>query len=334
MICGKKKYRIGLAGTGYVGSQHLKAIKNHPRATLCAVATKDDKMTKQLRDEYGINVESDFNTMAENSDIDIIIIATPNELHADHIKKSALEGKHILCEKPLIVNEKEVYEVVSAVENAGVKLEVGHVCRFSPYYQKAKQISDSTILGEIRLVESTYIHRVSPPLKSWWKDTSPGSMAVLGGACHSLDLLRWAFGEIKYVSGGMVCDKPLNNINIGDTVICNLKFESGCVGRLYVSLSANIPYSIDFTAYGTLGSLICNQGKIQCYSNEQWENIEVEYIKEHPYFLNELDDLINAIDNDISPKVSVRDGANTVLACLAVLDSINGQGKKVNVRRI
>lgn len=92
MICGKKKYRIGLAGTGYVGSQHLKAIKNHPRATLCAVATKDDKMTKQLRDEYGINVESDFNTMAENSDIDIIIIATPNELHADHIKNPLLRG--------------------------------------------------------------------------------------------------------------------------------------------------------------------------------------------------------------------------------------------------
>ena len=317
---------VAIAGTGYAGMQHLQAVVAHPQAKLTGLWGRDFAKTRSLAQKYVAEAAGSFEALLEIPDTDIVIIATPNDQHAEQVIAALEANKHVLCEKPFVTTADDCARVLEAARPSGRKVLVGHVCRFSPYFRIAKDYYASGKLGEAILAEGTYLHRVPiPPKKPWWKDTSPGSMAVLGGGCHPIDLLRWVMGEIREVIAARSRSAICGQFGFADWAIADFVFENGCMGRLVVSLSAVRPYSIDITIHGTRGTLINNRLFLNGQGDEtDFVTIPVTYKKEHSYFAEELDDLIQAIETDRQPLVTAEDGAKTVLTCLAIIEAIAG----------
>jgi predicted dehydrogenase len=144
--------------------------------------------------------------------------------------------------------------------------------------------------------------------------------------------MRWAVGEIREVIAARATGDMLGEWGVCDCVIADVDFEGDCLGRVFVSLGAVRPYSIDLSIYGTAGTIMNNR---VCSSpgSEEFETIDVDYRREHPYFREELDDLIEAVETDRDPFVTALDAARTVAACEAIIRAI-ASGESVTVEEV
>ena len=329
-----KPHGVVIAGTGYAGSHFLQAAMANPRVKLLGVTSGRFDRALEVANKHDAVATRTFQELVELPGAEIAIIATPNDLHADQTITALEAGKHVLCEKPMVTSKEACRRVVSAARKTDRKIGIGQICRFSPYFRIAKDMYATGKLGQALLVEGTYIHRVSPPLKSWWEDTFPGSLAVLGGGVHPIDLMRWVAGEIVEVRSASSSALTLGEVGLHDNVVADLQFENGCPGRVFISLSAVRPYSIDISVSGTKGTVVNDGVFLDSFpEDEGFATIPVELKREHPYFAEELADLIESIEYDRPPLVTAEDGARTVMVCLAIIEAI-ASGNRVQVERI
>ena len=327
------KFGVGIAGMGYVGVRHAEAVDRHPRARLVAVTTAHPNRAAEAADRFGTESCRNFDELVQRPDVEIVsvIVATPNELHADQVIAALAAGKHVLCEKPMVTTEEDVRRLVEAERLSNSKILVGQVCRFSPYFRIARDLCAEGKLGRPFHAEATYIHRPAR-IKPFWQDRTPGSFAVLGAGCHPVDLLRCTVGEVSEIVGAASSGAVLGNQGLHDTVDAQLRFENGCLGRIFVSLAAVRPYSIDLAVYGTEGTVINDRVFLNGDPEEQgFRTVPVDYRKEHPYFFEELGELIHAIDEDRPSRIPAKDGARTIRVCLAIVEAIR-TGRPVPVQ--
>lgn len=329
-----KPHGVVVAGTGYAGSHFLQEASVNPKVQLIGVTSGRFARAREVADQYGVVATRTFEELVELPGAEIVVIATPNDLHADQVITALEAGKHVLCEKPMVTSKEACTRVVAAARKTDRKIAIGQICRFSPYFRIAKDMYATGKLGEPLLVEGTYIHRVSPPLKSWWEDTAPASLAVLGGGVHPIDLMRWVVGDIAEVKSATSSAMVLGEVGLHDNVVADLQFENGCPGRVYISLSAVRPYSIDISVSGTKGTVVNDRVFLDSDPEDGgFATIPVELKREHPYFAEELVDLIESIENDRQPLVTAEDAARTVMVCLAIIEAI-ASGDRVQVDRI
>ena len=145
--------------------------------------------------------------------------------------------------------------MLKAEKESGKLLMVGQVCRFTPAFVKAKQIVESGILGDIYFAEGEYAHDYAkiPGVDNWRKH--PDREPILGGGCHSIDLLRWLMGdpyEVFAYSNRMV----LKDWPISDATIGVMKWENGAIGKIYTSIGCKRDYTMRTCIYGSKGTLI------------------------------------------------------------------------------
>jgi predicted dehydrogenase len=236
-------------------------------------------------------------------------------------------GKHILVEKPLAVTVAECQKIVDAARNTGNKVMVGHGARFSKLFETIHHLVHTDTLGDACFVEGDYIHDLKPflplPGHDWWMDAeNEGQLPIIGGACHPLDLMRWIAGEIIEVSAYGI-NKNIPNAPWYDTVITNLKFASGAIGKCLVSCGAEIPYNLNFSYHGTKGSVAQNKLFIGGIPHVQdFYELPIDIISEDHTCPQVLDHFITCIENDQTPRINAVDGARSVAVCAAIIQSI------------
>lgn len=161
-----RKIGVGVIGCGEIAYQaHLPCFKRIPEVDLIAVADIVPERAKAAAEEFGVKFwYSDYQKVLDRDDIDAVSIATPHGTHAEIAIRAAEAGKHILCEKPLATNVKEADAMVNAARKAGVKLMTGYQNRFTPLFQKIKELLDNEIIGQIYEVST---------IGSSWHSASP-----------------------------------------------------------------------------------------------------------------------------------------------------------------
>jgi len=120
-----KKYKVGVYGVGDVATEYIKAFNNNPLAEVVFAVDKDKTKTEKKLNGMGITCDTgtDYDTMVKRKDIDIIVLSGPHFLHAKEAIKAANEGKHVLSEKPLGMDFKEVVKVYNTIKTAGVQFQ-------------------------------------------------------------------------------------------------------------------------------------------------------------------------------------------------------------------
>jgi predicted dehydrogenase len=201
--------RIAVAGLGFMGSVHVKAIRTLPGTELAAVISSHDrKLAGDLSGTAG-NVAGggetfDFSSVKKyqtlegalvDPAIDAIDLCIPSDLHEDACVRCLRAGKHVLLEKPMALTNAGCERVIEEARRAGRILMVGHVLRFFPSYR----VLDEAPLGELR--SATFRRRCARPTwAAWQADSSRSGGAVLDLLIHDIDFALHLFGPPNSVS--------------------------------------------------------------------------------------------------------------------------------------
>jgi predicted dehydrogenase len=328
--------RIAVVGVGYIGQEHARAIQAHPEAELALLVgtPRSAETLAHLASGTGAATTTEYAAALGDRSIDVIYLCTPNRLHADQAEAALEAGKHVFCEKPLCTTLADCHRLIAAVARSGRQLMVGHSGRFQPIHVALKQMVEQGLRGDPCFCEAEYVHDLGPflsgPGHDWWRHPDEGQFAIIGGGCHPVDLLRWVGGEIDEVSA-YGSRRALEGAAWDDTVVASLRFRSGALGRCLVSVGARTPYGFNFAVYGTRGSVRNADLYLASVPGpEGWMRMPIAVIPEHHTCAEELDHFLSVLRNSAPPRIDVRDGAQTVAVCLAIVDACrSGRSERV-----
>lgn len=236
------KVNIAVIGTGRMGSVHVaNIVREIPNAQLVAICDIRLEVAQAVAAELGIqNVIQDYREVLANPEIEAVLIATSTNTHAEIIIAAAQAGKHIFCEKPLALDLESINQALAAVDQAGVKLQVGFNRRFDKSFRRVRELVHSGDIGRPCIIRITN------------RDPEPPSMEFLkvsGGmfldmTIHDFDMVRYQIGEVDevYAIGGVLVAPQFTEINDIDTDIVSLKFNNGTVGAIDNSRQAVYGY--------------------------------------------------------------------------------------------
>ncbi len=203
---GTKVLNAGVIGIGKMGIVHAATVRTDPRVNVAAFCDSS-KFTVQSAKSFirDANFYTDYREMLDKEALDVVYIATPTSSHSELAAHCAAAGKHIFVEKPLGTDLKEAEGVWKAVQKSGVVSQVGYVCRYSPTFEKAKELLDAGVIGTIKnfgsvKYSSDVLRKVEKSWRFMRKASGGGGGVVNEFACHGVDLLVWIFGEPKGVS--------------------------------------------------------------------------------------------------------------------------------------
>ncbi len=338
----EKKLVVGNIGMKF-GMSHVEGAMGYG-AEIALICDSDPENLKFAGERYNIPEEkrcTDYHDIINNKDINVVSVAIPDQLHKQVCIDLLNAGKHVLCEKPLALTREDIQDIVKAAESSGCKFMVGQICRFTPSFEKAKEIIESGKIGEIYFVESEYAHDYMDIVKTKLGDgnwrADPKRHGLVGGGCHAVDLLRWLAGDPEEVFAyGM--HKALLSVDYDDATVAIMKFPNGVAGKVFVSTGCKRDYTMRTVIYGTKGTIICDNTSptMQLFvadetnhAPEKPEIVEVE-VNNHNA-VKEFKVFADAILNDTPVATDAREGAKTVEVCLAIVESsVTGKIVKPN----
>lgn len=234
------KIRVGIIGAGgFVQNNHLPNLLKLPELyELVAIANRTPAEAKTAGEKYKVRyITTDYNQILNDPEIDLVIIGTRHNLHAQQVADAIKAGKHVLVEKPLAMNEDELVMVEAAhIANPGIHAALGFNRRYSPFIQKAK-----TILAGINspVVVNYRLNAGSIPMSSWVQDLEEGGGRIVGEVCHFIDLANYIIdSNIKDIHAISI---PLDGVSIvaEDNIIITLTYTNGSMAVItYVSIGS------------------------------------------------------------------------------------------------
>jgi predicted dehydrogenase len=188
--------RFGLVGTGWVMDFHARAVLEHPAAELVAAANWREPSLRRLADRHGIpRVTTDWRALAADPEVDAVVIATPNALHAPQAVAFLEAGKHVLVEKPMATTLAEADAMVAAAHRGRARLMVAHCWRFHPDVRALRARVEAGELGEIVKTRGYGGHAGWGP-SGWFTDPElAGGGALLDMGVHAIDTTRYLLGD-------------------------------------------------------------------------------------------------------------------------------------------
>ena len=212
----KKPLHIGLVGYGFMGRAHSNAFRQAERffdlpftPVLKAICARNTERAQAFASKWGYeSTESDWRALVDRKDIDLIDIATPNDMHHDIAIAAARAGKMVMCEKPLGRNATESEAMVDAVEQAGVPNMVWYNYRRIPAVTLLRQLIDEGKLGRIFHYRAKFLQdwTISQDLPQggeglWRLDVNVAGSGVTGDLlAHCIDTALWLNGPISEVT--------------------------------------------------------------------------------------------------------------------------------------
>jgi predicted dehydrogenase len=250
--------RWGVIGAGGIADRRTipEGLIPARNAELVAVCDADPGRAAAVSAKYGVEACEHSDGLIANEDVQAVYIASPTQLHREHILAAAAVGKHVLCEKPLGRTVAECEEVVAACAAAGVKLGVNFMMRFHACHRQLAELIAAGDLGTLVFGRAELTCWYPPIPGAFRQDPAlggGGALADMGN--HCIDVLEMLFGrtvEVSAQTGRLVQDYASE-----DTAVCLLRFAGGAVG--VVDALFNVPDAAARNAlevYGSRGSVV------------------------------------------------------------------------------
>ncbi len=341
-----EKLVVGVIGLG-MGHAHLGAALDYGAEVAIAADPLESKYDrcKELFNFPREKWTKDWRDVVNHPDVNVVIIATPDQMHAEHIKACFEAGKHVMCEKPLALTREEIVEIVKMCEEyPDCKFMIGQICRFTPSFVLAKQYIDEGKLGDLYFVEGEYAHDYLHMFEAhendeepYWR-LDPKRNGVVGGGCHTVDLLRWLTDSDPEEVFAYGSHKLLPMVPYDDANVALLKFPNGVMGKVFVSTGCKRNYTMRTCIYGTKGTIIMTNGKepVEIFLADENgkapdEPIKIDATVNNHNAVAEFKQFADALVNDTPIITTVYEGAKTVEVCLSIVESAKiGKAVKPN----
>ncbi len=333
------KLKVALAGLGRIGKIHLKNLcRNFPEIEVVAVMDVFDE-SKAIADEYNIPVfVKDFDELLAVDGVEAVVICSPTDTHADYVIKAAKAGKQIFCEKPLDLSLGKVQEVLTVVEECGVKLMLGFNRRFDPEFKKIKQLVVNDAVGEPQIIKITSRDPGPPPV-SYIKVS--GGM-FLDMTIHDFDMARYISGkQVKevFAKGAVMVDPEIGNAGDIDTAVITLTFEDDTMAVIDNCRKAAYGYDQRLEVFGSKGMAQAennfpNNHKLYTESGVSGDLPMYFFLERYDASYNqEIREFVDALVSGGVLPVDGNDGLQSIAIGLAAKKSV-AEGRPVKLNEI
>ncbi|MBE5869612.1 MAG: Gfo/Idh/MocA family oxidoreductase [Lachnospiraceae bacterium] len=341
----QRKVKLGVIGAGAFSDYHLDGIRLADNCEAIAVCDVDLEKAKRQAEKYKIDsVYQDYHELLAREDIEAVTLPLPDQVHKQITLDALRAGKHVLCEKPMALSLEDCKEMIDAAKETGKLLMVGQIGRYTPCFNKAIDMVNSGEIGELFFVESEYAHDYAPIGGAGGWRVTPERHPVLGGGCHAVDLLRRIAGNPEEVFA-YANHKVLKDWPVEDCTVAVMKFPNNVIGKVMCSIGCKRKYTMRTVIYGSKGTLIVDSKLpyITLYrdhfSDEEhlknrWQQeigMEIQVPIDDHNFRGEVTDFCNAIIEGHLVECTGEEGAVTVAACLAIVESAR-KGEKVEIK--
>ena len=242
--------RWGIAGPGTIANKFAKAVKNVEGATLAAVASRSLDKSREFAEKWEIPTAfSSYEQMAQSDAVDAVYVSTIHPYHKSTAELFLKAGKHVLCEKPLCVNEKQAQELFQCARENGVFLMEAMWTRFLPAVKEAQNIVQSGMIGEVMGIEADFCYASSPAEEEKLFDPNMAGGSLLDVGIYGLHFASVFLGkEPKEVTAASHVD---GGVDLHTQV--TLKYENGAMASVTSAIALQKPESAYI--YGTKGYL-------------------------------------------------------------------------------
>jgi predicted dehydrogenase len=232
-----KTKKIAMLGGGFIGDFYTHALHGQRRQDRVQVIySRSEDSAKKIAERWNIpkwttNMEEAIN----DPDIDTVVIALPNHLHLEAVKRSAEAGKAVLVTKPLGRNAQESKEMLELAEKHKVFHGYLEDLCYTPKTLKSLESVKNGALGDILWVRSRETH--PGPHSDWfWNPEFSGGGAIIDLGCHCIEIARNFIGkDVKPLEVMCWADTQVKPIQAEDHAIALVKYASGAIGQFEVS---------------------------------------------------------------------------------------------------
>lgn len=319
----ERKVGYCIVGLGRISMQHfMPAVKGSSKARVTALVSGHRDKAERMAAEYGIPASSIYNyenydTIAQNQEIDAVYIALPNSMHAEYAIRGAKAGKHVLCEKPMATTVEDCRAMIQACASAKKKLMIAYRCQYEPANLRAVQLIREGKLGSIQSVESAFGFRIGP--NEWRLDKKlAGGGPLMDVGIYCLNASRYLTGEepVEVKGYSSVVDHDGRFTQVEENVAWTMEFPGGTLASCACTYGANMRGF--FRVHGSKGTITVepafNYDKPHLVA--QFDGGEpVDFAPDEPdpmQFLLEADHMADCIVKDREPKTSGTEGLRDI----------------------
>ncbi len=234
-----QKIRFAIIGCGRIAERHALHIQTYGQ--LVAVCDVVEEKAKALAKQYNATYYLSIETLLSSAEpIDVIVICTPNGLHAQHAVLSMQKGNHVLVEKPMAILTSDCEMMMAASALSGKQLFTVVQNRFNPPVMAVKKALDSGMFGKVYSIQLTcFWNRNADYYVNSWK----GTRKLDGGTLftqfsHFIDLLYWYFGDVINIHAITKNAAHKEMIEFEDGGVVALTFENGSIGTINFSVNS------------------------------------------------------------------------------------------------
>lgn len=323
--------RAGVLGLG-VGERHIAGYQSLPGSVVTALCDNDPHKLAEVSARYpGIPCFTDAQDVLCNPDIDIVSIATWDDVHADQIVQAIEHGKHVFAEKPLCLHGSELRRIRAALDaHPDVCLSSNLVLRLSPRFSALHGKVRQGVFGRIYYMEADYNYGRVHKIIDGWRGHIPYYSVFLGGAVHLVDMLLWLTGwkVTEVVARGNNIATSETSFGFNDLAVALLTFENGAIAKVAANFACVAPHFHRMILYGTDATFehLPEHGRI----TRSRSGADADERVDLPYPGVEKGDLLTAFvrhlggaDASGEGVVTTEDVFAAMSVCLAVEESMN-----------
>lgn len=233
--------KIALVGCGRIAGHHARSIVATEGVTLAAVCDLDPEKATAYAEEFGVPAYTDYRRMLhDHPDIGVVAVITPSGMHCEHAAEMMERwGKHVILEKPTVMCPDQLTTLWTLADQLNLSIFPVFQNRYNKAVRRVVQALENDELGAVRIM-SVRVRWCRPQryydMAPWRGTFSHDGGALTNQGIHHVDLLRHLGGAVKTVSATM---RTLGaDIEVEDTVVATMTYESGAVGVLEVTTAA------------------------------------------------------------------------------------------------
>jgi len=329
---------VGMIGSGFMGLTYSEVVARHAQGCRLAAVT-GGRRAEQLAKDYDVPHAATVADLLARSDVQAVVLATPDQDRLELTRLAAAAGKHVLAEKPMAPTVAECDAMIAACQDAGVNLGVVKTERYRKLTRQAKKLIDEGTLGPIQMLRT--VSAFPLPLarqlfqeRPWMSDPRGGGL-FMGMASHNTDFLRWLTGRnvVKvFAQATTYSDLPGQALS----VLAQLVFEDQIMAHMWITSELpepSLPSSeVRFQVFGRDAMLdFENFEYLDVGRGDKWERIytpeRFDYLKEpkspirlFPH-IGVIQDFIDSIREQRAPYIGGAEGRAAVEICEACLIS-------------
>jgi predicted dehydrogenase/aryl-alcohol dehydrogenase-like predicted oxidoreductase len=187
--------RWGILGAGGIAGTFARALPQSRTGVLTAVGSRDGTKAAAFAAQHGdARAHASYDALLADPNVDAVYIATPHPQHAEWCIAAARAGKHILCEKPITLNQAEAMAVAEAAREAGVFLMEAFMYRCHPQTARLVELIRSGAIGDVRLIQATFSFQAGYNAEGRLFSNALGGGGILDVGCYATSIARLVAG--------------------------------------------------------------------------------------------------------------------------------------------